>query len=72
MTMWWRGIYGITKHMLQNGDEIDFPAESLRLPENIHYRIHILEFFLNQLELPQAYLEPSQSMMELFCLLSRF
>lgn len=53
-------------------DEIDFPAESLRLPENIHYRIHILEFFLNQLELPQAYLEPSQSMMELFCLLSKF
>lgn len=69
MTMWWRGIYGITKYMLQNGNEIDFPAESLRLPETIHYRIYILEFFLNQLELPQAYLEPSRSMMELFCLI---
>lgn len=27
MTMWWCGIYNITKHTLQNENEIDFSAE---------------------------------------------
>ena len=68
MTMWWCGIHGITKHMVQSENEIDFSAESLRLPESIYYRAYILEFFLKQLELSQTYLEPNQTMIHIFCL----
>ena len=43
ITMWWCGIYNITKHTLQNENEIDFSAE--------------IDSFLNTLTIEHVFLK---------------